>query len=113
MKGVNVMAVKIRLKRGGAKHAAYYRIVVADARNQRDGRFIDQVGTYNPLPSEYKLTLDEDKIIDWLNKGAQLTDTVRSLVSKKGVLAKFADQKAKKVVKKEATAKKTTKKESK
>ena len=79
------MAVKIRLKRIGAKKAPSYRIVVADSRSPRDGRFIEEIGTYNPLtdPAEYKVDTDAAK--KWLKNGAQPTDTVRALLKKAGV----------------------------
>ena len=87
------MAVKLRLKRGGSKQKPFYRIVAADARSPRDGRFIDTVGTYNPIPSNYEVTIDEEKALYWLSNGAQPTDTVRSLLSQKGILAKHAESK--------------------
>ena len=87
------MAVKLRLKRGGAKQRPFYRIVAADARSPRDGRFIEIVGTYNPIPSEYEVKIDEEKALYWLNNGAQPTDTVRSLLSKQGIMAKYASKK--------------------
>lgn len=76
------MSVKMRLRRMGAKHQPSYRIVVADSRSQRDGRYIDQVGFYNPLTNPATVTLQQDKAIDWLRKGAQPTDTVRVLLRK-------------------------------
>lgn len=87
------MAVKIRMRRMGAKRKPFYRIVVADSRMPRDGRFIEEVGYYNPLanPTEYKL--DEDKVFDWLEKGAQPSDTVRSLLSKAGLMKRYHDAK--------------------
>lgn len=87
------MAVKLRLKRGGSKQRPFYRIVAADARSPRDGRFIDTVGTYNPIPSNYEVTIDEEKALYWLSNGAQPTDTVRSLLSQKGIMAKHAESK--------------------
>ena len=87
------MAVKLRLKRGGSKQKPFYRIVAADARSPRDGRFIDIVGTYNPIPSNYEVTIDEEKALYWLSNGAQPTDTVRSLLSQKGIMAKYAESK--------------------
>ncbi len=74
------MAVKIRLARHGSKKRPYYRIVVADSRSPRDGRFIDQVGTYNPLTSPSTVTLDLNKVDEWMAKGAQPTDTARRLI---------------------------------
>ena len=87
------MAVKLRLKRGGSKQKPFYRIVAADARSPRDGRFIDIVGTYNPIPANYEVNIDEEKALYWLGNGAQPTDTVRSLLSQKGIMAKFAESK--------------------
>lgn len=90
------MAVKLRLKRGGSKQRPFYRIVAADARSPRDGRFIEKIGTYNPMPKEFEVTIDEEKALYWLNNGAQPTDTVRSLLSQKGIMAKYAESKNKK-----------------
>ena len=87
------MAVKIRLNRMGAKKNPFYRIVVADSRSPRDGRFIEVLGNYDPSEDPAVINVDEDKALDWLKKGAQPTDTVRSLLSKKGVMAKFAQSK--------------------
>ena len=87
------MAVKLRLKRGGAKQRPFYRIVAADSRSPRDGRFIEIIGTYNPIPENYEVKIDEEKALNWLKNGAQPTDTVRSLLSKSGIMAKFADSK--------------------
>ncbi len=90
------MAVKLRLKRVGAKQRPFYRIVAADSRSPRDGRFIDTIGTYNPIPKEYEVNIDEEKAMYWLNNGAQPTDTVKNLLSKKGIMAKYALSKVKK-----------------
>lgn len=87
------MAVKIRLTRMGSKKKPFYRINVADSRAPRDGRFIETIGTYNPLLEENAVTLKEDRVLDWLEKGAQPSDTVRSLFSKAGLLKKFHEQK--------------------
>ena len=80
------MAVKIRLRRMGQKKAPFYRIVVADARSPRDGRFIEEIGTYNPLmnPSEFKV--DAEKVQKWIKNGAQPTDTVRALLKKSNII---------------------------
>ena len=86
------MAVKIRLTRMGSKKKPYYRINVADSRS-RDGRFIETVGTYNPLVEENQVTLKEDRVLAWLADGAQPSDTVRNILSKAGVLKKFHDSK--------------------
>lgn len=87
------MSVKIRLKRMGSKKRPFYRIVVADSRSPRDGRFIETVGTYNPLVEENQVTLKEDRVLAWLADGAQPSDTVRNILSKEGVLKKFHDSK--------------------
>ena len=90
------MAVKIRLNRMGAKKNPFYRIVVADSRAPRDGRFIEVLGNYDPSQNPALVHVDEDKVLDWMSKGAQPTDTVKNLLSKQGIMAKFADAKAKK-----------------
>ncbi len=87
------MAVKLRLKRMGAKKKPFYRIVAADSRSPRDGRFIEALGTYDVTSKDGNVTLDEERIIYWLNNGAQPTETVRSILSKKGVIAKFKSTK--------------------
>jgi small subunit ribosomal protein S16 len=83
------MAVRIRLKRVGAHKAPFYRVVVSDSRSPRDGRFIEEIGTYNPLAQPAQVNIDEEKALKWLQTGAQASDTVRSLLSKAGVLKKF------------------------
>jgi len=80
------MPVKIRLSRHGKKHNAYYHIVVADSRAPRDGRFIEVIGKYNPNTNPATIEINNEKAIDWLNKGAQPTDTLRAILSYKGVL---------------------------
>ena len=90
------MAVKIRLKRMGAKKSPFYRIVAADSRMPRDGRFLEQLGTYDPRQNPAVVTIKEEETLAWLSKGAQPSDTVRNLLSKKGIMKKFADLKAKK-----------------
>ena len=80
------MPVKIRLQRHGSKKRPFYFIVVADARAPRDGKFIQKIGTYNPLTVPATVQLDRQKALEWLNKGAQPTDTVRRILSFKGVL---------------------------
>ncbi len=80
------MAVKIRLQRHGSKKRPFYFIVIADARAPRDGKFIQKIGTYNPLTVPATIQLDRQKALEWLNKGAQPTDTVRRILSFKGVL---------------------------
>ena len=81
--------VKIRLKRMGQKKAPFYRIVVADERSPRDGRFIDLVGTYNPLTTPAEIKINEEAAIKWLNNGAIPTDTVKNLFSKAGIMEKY------------------------
>lgn len=83
------MAVKIRLKRMGAKKSPFYRIVVADSRSPRDGRSIETVGTYNPLTVPATVNIDEEKALKWLANGAKPSDTVRNLFSEQGILEKF------------------------
>lgn len=107
------MAVKIRLKRMGAKKRPFYRVVIADSRSPRDGRFIETVGTYNPISQPAEIKLDEEKILSWLGNGAQPSDTVRNLLSNAGILAKYNESRsgkkpAKKTTTKEASAKKPT-----
>ena len=78
--------VKIRLRRMGAKKAPFYRIVVADSRSPRDGRCIEEIGTYNPLLESENIVVDAEKAQNWIKNGAQPTDTVRGLLKKAGVL---------------------------
>ena len=78
--------VKIRLKRMGAKKNPFYRLVVADSRYPRDGRFLEEIGYYNPTTNPSEVKIDIDRAKDWLSKGAQPTDTVRALLKKNGVL---------------------------
>ncbi len=80
------MAVKIRLRRVGAKKAPFYRIVVADSRFPRDGRFIEEIGYYNPMEEPSVVKVDADKAKEWIKNGAQPTDTVKVLFKKNGVL---------------------------
>ncbi|MFA5325047.1 MAG: 30S ribosomal protein S16 [Bacteroidales bacterium] len=82
------MAVKIRLSRHGKKNYSFFHIVVTDSRSPRDGRFIEQIGTYNPNTNPANIVLDGNKALDWLNKGAQPTDTTRRILSYEGVLLK-------------------------
>ena len=88
------MPVKIRLKRQGRKARPYYHIVVSDSRAPRDGRFIEKIGSYNPLPQPANIELDFDKALGWLQKGAQPTDTVRSLFSQVGIMKQFSEMKS-------------------
>lgn len=80
------MAVKIRLKRIGAKKSPFYRVVVADSRYPRDGRFIEEIGTYDPISQPSKVNIDTEKAAQWIKNGAQPTDTVKSLLKKVGVV---------------------------
>ncbi len=80
------MAVKIRLRRLGAKKEPYYRIVVADSRAPRDGLLIEEIGTYNPMTNPSTVTVDAEKVKKWIANGAQPTDSVRSLLKKSGVI---------------------------
>ena len=80
------MAVKIRLRRMGAKKAPFYRVVVADSRYPRDGRFIEEVGYYNPLTDPVTVQIDAEKAKKWIENGAQPTETVKTLLKKNGIL---------------------------
>jgi len=90
------MAVRIRLKRMGAHKAPFYRVVVSDSRSPRDGRFIEEIGIYNPVAQPAQVQIDEEKALKWLQTGAQPSDTVRSLLSKAGVMKKFHESKLQK-----------------
>ncbi|MCI8568252.1 MAG: 30S ribosomal protein S16 [Bacilli bacterium] len=85
------MAVKLRLTRMGAKKRPTYRIVASDSRVKRDGKYLELVGTYNPISKETKI--NEEVALKWLNTGAQPSDTVKNLFSKAGIMAKFAESK--------------------
>lgn len=87
------MAVKIRLKRLGAKRSPFYRIVVADSRSPRDGRIIEEVGTYNPVADPALVNIDEERALKWLQDGAKPSDTVRNLFSKQGIMEKYHNAK--------------------
>ena len=80
------MAVKIRLRRMGMKKNPFYRVVVADSRYPRDGKFIEEIGTYNPMVNPAEFKVDADKAKTWINNGAQPTDTVKSLLKKNGII---------------------------
>jgi small subunit ribosomal protein S16 len=84
------MSVKIRLARHGAKKRPFYRIVVADSKSPRDGRFLENVGTYNPVLDPEEVVLKKERIKYWIDQGAILTDTVKSLLKKEGFFAKLA-----------------------
>ena len=100
------MALKIRLARHGSHKRPYYRVVVADARAPRDGRFVDQVGRYNPLTNPKVISLDTEKINDWISKGAQPTDAVKALMraAEAGEKTETVVKKSKKQLAKEAEA---------
>ena len=85
------MAVKIRLRRMGAKKSPFYRIVVADSRNSRDGRFIEEIGYYNPLTEPKTVKIDDEKAMKWISNGAKPTDTVDRLFRNNGVYEKSAE----------------------
>ncbi|HHY59195.1 MAG TPA: 30S ribosomal protein S16 [Clostridia bacterium] len=87
------MATRIRLRRMGSKKAPFYRVVVADARSPRDGRFIEEIGYYNPVSQPEAIQIDTEKAIKWLNNGAQPSETVRALFKKAGVWQKIAEAK--------------------
>lgn len=115
------MAVKMRLKRMGAKKRPFYRIVVADSRFPRDGRFIEEIGYYNPIENPTVVKVDKELAMKWLKNGATPTDTVRDILSKEGIMKEFHESKITKTVKekkvednkktvvKKSAAKKTTK----
>ena len=86
------MAVKLRLKRMGAKKKPFYRVVAADSRSPRDGRFIESVGYYNPMNGEIKI--DEEASLKWLRTGSQPTDTAKDVLSKAGIMTKFHNEKS-------------------
>lgn len=88
------MAVKIRLNRMGAKKNPFYRVVVADSRSPRDGRFIEILGHYDSTKEPAVIKVDEEKALEWMSKGAQPTDTVKSLFSKLGIMAKWNETKS-------------------
>ncbi len=85
--------VKIRLKRMGAKKSPFYRIVVSDSRDRRDGREIEVLGNYDPTKNPAVVNINEEKVLSWLNNGALPSDTVRNILSKQGIMKKYADSK--------------------
>lgn len=87
------MAVKIRLTRMGSKKRPTYRIVASDSRSPRDGKYIELIGTYNPITVPAEVKINEEVALKWLRNGAQLSDTVRNLFSQEGIMTKFADSK--------------------
>lgn len=88
------MAVKMRLARAGAKKKPYYQIVVADERYKRDGRFIERVGSYDPNQEPAAFKFEENKTLEWLQNGAQVTDTVKQMLKKAGIWEKFTTKAA-------------------
>ena len=88
------MAVKLRLKRMGSKKKPFYRIVAADSRVARDGKFIELIGTYNPVGDSAEVKINEEVALKWLSNGAQPTDTVRNLLSNAGIMKKFHESKS-------------------
>lgn len=90
------MAVRIRLKRMGAHKSPFYRVVVSDSRSPRDGRFIEEIGTYNPVVQPAEVKIDEEKALKWLANGALPSDTARNLLSGQGIMKKFHDSKLQK-----------------
>ncbi len=94
------MAVKLRLRRMGAKRQPFYRIVAADSRSPRDGKFIEIIGTYNPLTEPAEIKINEELVLKWLRTGAEPTETVRTLFRKTGILEKFHNEKIAKKVEK-------------
>lgn len=89
------MAVRIRLARHGRKKAPFYRLVVADSKSPRDGRYIEQIGTYNPMTNPSEINVDIDKAVAWLSQGALPSDTARGLLKKIGAWEKFLETKGK------------------
>ncbi|MDN4073466.1 30S ribosomal protein S16 [Fictibacillus terranigra] len=90
------MAVKIRLKRMGQKKAPFYRVVVADSRAPRDGRFIEEIGFYNPVAKPAEVKINEEQALKWMLDGAKPSDTVRNLFSNAGIMEKFHNAKLQK-----------------
>lgn len=86
------MSTKIRLKRMGAKKNPFYRIVVADSRFSRNGRFIEELGYYDPNANPAVIKIDEEKTLEWLGNGAKPTDTTKTLLQKQGIISKFTNQ---------------------
>ncbi len=86
------MSTKIRLRRMGAKKAPFYRIVVTDSRSPRDGRFIEEIGYYNPLQEPAVLKIDEEKALKWMRNGVQLSDTAKRLFREAGIMKKYSEE---------------------
>ena len=87
--------VRLRSQRYGSKKNPFYRIVATDSRNPRDGRYIEVIGTYNPLTNPATIKFDTEKVMKWLKAGAKPSDTVKSLLTKEGLIVKFLEEKAK------------------
>ena len=87
------MAVKLRLKRMGRKKSPFYRIVAADSRMPRDGRFIEELGTYDPRQNPAEVTIKRENVLAWLGNGAQPSDTVKNILSREGIIKEFAESK--------------------
>ncbi len=87
------MAVTMRLRRMGRRNRPFYRLVIADSRYPRDGRFVDQVGHYDPLCDPAEVVIDEEKVMKWLGNGVELSDTVRTILSREGVLKRWHESK--------------------
>lgn len=102
------MAVRIRLKRLGAKKRPFYRVVVADQRSPRDGRFIENIGRYQPMDDPSLIEIDEERALHWLRVGAQPSNTVRVLMTKVGIWDRFTAERPQKPTKKEAKAAKAS-----
>lgn len=85
--------VKLRLKRAGKKHSPFYRIVAADSKSPRDGRFIEEIGTYDPVKKDAPVSLNKERALHWLSVGAIPSDTVRSILSKEGVMKEYHESK--------------------
>ena len=92
------MAVRIRLKRMGSKRRPFYRLVVMDSRGKRDGGFLAQVGHYNPIAKPHELEIDEEKVFEWLNKGAGLSEGAEGILKKAGLLAKWRSMRSQSAV---------------
>jgi len=102
------MTTKIRLRRLGAKKAPFYRVVVADSRSPRDGRFIEEIGYYDPTKTPAIVSINEERALKWLSEGAQVTDTAKALLRGQGIIAKFAALKSGVVVTAEPIAEEAT-----
>jgi small subunit ribosomal protein S16 len=98
------MATRIRLMRMGAKKRPFYRVVVADQRSPRDGRFIENIGKYHPLEDPSRIEIDEDRALDWLRKGAQPSEAVTVLLRKVGIWDRFAAERAERGTRRETAA---------